>query len=66
MNTDLCILSSGLCVPCCYDLNGDFVMGDINNSTLLEVWNSEKYIDFRTKMFTGRRQEIEICRKCPM
>lgn len=64
--TDFNILSNGLCVPCCYDLNGDLVLGNLNESSVLEVWNNAEYRDLRRKMMKGRRKEIEICRNCPL
>ncbi len=63
---DFNILSNGLCVPCCYDLNGDFVLGNLNESSILEIWNNAEYRSLRKKMILGRRHEIGICGKCPL
>jgi radical SAM protein with 4Fe4S-binding SPASM domain len=53
----------GKVVPCCFDKNADFVMGDLNNESFRSIWNGEKYRDFRKKILTGRNK-TDICRNC--
>lgn len=47
------ILLDGSVVPCCYDHNGDMIMGNILNDTVEEIWHSEKYNKFRNDMASG-------------
>lgn len=49
--------------PCCYDKDCSFNMGNIINNSFLDIWNSKKYSDFRTKVFIDRKS-IEICNSC--
>ncbi len=57
------ITANGDWVPCCFDKDADFVMGNLLMGNFPEVWKSRKYQDFRNKIFSGR-QSIEICRNC--
>lgn len=47
------ILLDGTVVPCCYDHNGDMAMGNILDSTVEEIWHSEKYNNFRDSIASG-------------
>jgi radical SAM protein with 4Fe4S-binding SPASM domain len=53
----------GNVIPCCFDKNAEFVMGNLNNDSFREIWNGPKYQIFRKSILTGRHM-IEICRNC--
>jgi radical SAM protein with 4Fe4S-binding SPASM domain len=53
----------GKVVPCCFDKDADYVMGDLNQDSFAEIWNGTRYRIFRKSILTGR-QMIEICRNC--
>jgi radical SAM protein with 4Fe4S-binding SPASM domain len=53
----------GKVIPCCFDKDAEFVMGDLNNESFMSVWNGERYTEFRKKILTGRNK-IDICRNC--
>lgn len=53
----------GKVIPCCFDKNACYVMGDLNKETFRDIWFGEKYRSFRKKVFTERRN-IDICRNC--
>lgn len=59
-----CVITwDGKVVPCCFDKDARFVLGDLNKNTFKEVWEGEKYNAFRNSLFTSR-SEIEMCRNC--
>lgn len=58
------ILSNLDVVPCCLDWNGTEVMGNLRNQTVKEVWEGEKYQEFRYKQLNGKKKEINLCSKC--
>jgi radical SAM protein with 4Fe4S-binding SPASM domain len=59
-----CVITwDGKVVPCCFDKDASFVLGDLNESSFSDIWNGEKYGAFRKTLFTSR-SEIEMCRNC--
>jgi radical SAM protein with 4Fe4S-binding SPASM domain len=61
---DFSILSDGSCVPCCYDLNGDVKLGNINDGSVKEIWNNEKYQRLRYMLNNVKHNEIPLCKGC--
>ncbi len=53
----------GKVVPCCFDKDAQFVLGNLNTNSYAEIWNSEKYVAFRKQVIMDRSQ-IEICKNC--
>jgi radical SAM protein with 4Fe4S-binding SPASM domain len=59
-----CVITwDGLVVPCCFDKDAEYRMGDVSKKTFTEVWNSEVYLNFRKKLISGRKN-IEMCKNC--
>lgn len=54
---------NGDVVPCCRDPRGTEVMGNLLQQDFDEVWNGQRYIEFRDRI---RRDQgsVEICRLC--
>lgn len=54
----------GTFVPCCFDKNGQYDMGNVNaNEAVDEIWNGQAYKEFRKRLLQDRKQ-IDICRNC--
>ena len=53
----------GKVVPCCFDKDAEYIMGDLNQDTFSEIWNGPKYMIFRKRILMGRNM-IEMCRNC--
>jgi len=53
----------GKVVPCCFDKNAEYVMGDLNNDSFRDIWDGPKYRMFRKSILSGRYM-IEMCRNC--
>jgi radical SAM protein with 4Fe4S-binding SPASM domain len=53
----------GKVLPCCFDKDAEFIMGDMNNDTFHNIWNGQEYKKFRIGVLTGR-SNIGICRNC--
>jgi len=59
-----CVVTwDGKVVPCCFDKDAHFVLGDLNKNSFEEIWRGEKYNQFRQSLFNSR-SEIEMCRNC--
>ena len=53
----------GKVVPCCFDKDASYEMGNLRETPLKDVWYSGQYEQFR-KMLLQSRSEIEICKNC--
>lgn len=59
-----CVITwDGKVVPCCFDKDAHFVMGDLSLTSFEEIWKGKKYTDFRASILRSR-SEIEMCRNC--
>jgi len=57
------VTTDGVVVPCCFDKNADYGMGDLNGNNLTWIWKDQKYTDFRMVILKDR-QRIDICNNC--
>jgi radical SAM protein with 4Fe4S-binding SPASM domain len=59
-----CVITwNGQIVPCCFDKDAHYVLGDLHQNSFREIWQGERYNQFRTSLLKSR-SEIEICRNC--
>jgi radical SAM protein with 4Fe4S-binding SPASM domain len=63
------ITYNGDVLPCCYipqmgnaRFDSENIMGNILKNTLSEIWNNDKYIEFRKKIKTS--SPPKVCRTC--
>lgn len=58
---------NGDVVPCCYDVDGREIMGNLLGESLINIWNSGKYRNFREKISSFKKNpenEPDICKSC--
>ncbi|MBM3431710.1 MAG: radical SAM protein [Bacteroidetes bacterium] len=60
---DPVITWDGLVAPCCFDKDAQHRLGDLKAQSFREIWRSPAYRDFRSKLWSGRRN-IDICANC--
>jgi len=53
----------GKVLPCCFDKDAEFIMGDLKKESFRTIWNNSDYKEFR-KRILSERKSIEICRNC--
>jgi radical SAM protein with 4Fe4S-binding SPASM domain len=59
-----CVVTwDGKVVPCCFDKDAHFILGDLTKQPFKEIWFSEEYNSFRSSLLKSR-SEIEICKNC--
>ena len=59
-----CVITwDGQVVPCCFDKDAQYEMGDLSKNTFEEIWFGKKYQEFRGSLLHSR-SEIEICKNC--
>jgi radical SAM protein with 4Fe4S-binding SPASM domain len=54
---------NGLVVPCCFDKDAAFRMGDLKKQNFHQIWNGPEY-DLLRKQILKDRKRIEICTNC--
>jgi radical SAM protein with 4Fe4S-binding SPASM domain len=57
------ILSDGRVVPCCRDYDAKIVLGDLNNQSLEEIWNSKILKKIREDQINGKFNN-GLCNNC--
>jgi radical SAM protein with 4Fe4S-binding SPASM domain len=63
MWSSLVVSWDGLVLPCCFDKDAKNAVGNLTQSSLKQVWRSDKYQAFRSQLFADR-QSIDICQNC--
>ncbi len=59
-----CVVTwDGNIVPCCFDKDAKYKLGDLKNTSFRDIWRGPAYHDFRTKLVRSRK-EIDICKNC--
>ena len=53
----------GKVLPCCFDKDAKFTLGDLQSQSFHSIWSSAAYNEFRHQVFSNRSQ-IEICKNC--
>jgi radical SAM protein with 4Fe4S-binding SPASM domain len=61
--TNPVITWDGKVLPCCFDKDADYIMGDLNDSTFRQIWHGERFRNFRQRVLS-ERDTIEICGNC--
>jgi radical SAM protein with 4Fe4S-binding SPASM domain len=59
-----CVITwDGAVVPCSFDKDATYHMGNAFSEPFKSIWKNEKYKIFRSKILKGR-SEIDICKNC--
>ncbi len=59
-----CVITwNGTVVPCCFDKDASYPMGDLKTTPFRQIWHGKSYRQFRQRLLQGRSQ-IDICTNC--
>lgn len=59
-----CVITwDGKVVPCCFDKDAHYVLGDLQKDDFADVWHGDCYRDFRQTLLQSR-SSIEMCKNC--
>lgn len=59
-----CVITwDGKVVPCCFDKDAKYQLGELKQQSFASVWQSKEYNQFRQSILKGRNQ-IDICTNC--
>lgn len=57
------IQSDGLVLPCCRDMNGIMILGDLKEKSLAEIWNDKPIQELRRELNSGNIKN-PLCSRC--
>jgi len=57
---------SGNTTICCNVINDDPMMGNVNEKSLNEIWNSREYEEFRNIHLEGTFEKMDKCKDCDL
>jgi radical SAM protein with 4Fe4S-binding SPASM domain len=60
----LVIRPSGDVVLCCADMYSRVVMGNVEQQSLVEIWNADRFVRYRERLKLGQRSTLDLCRDC--
>ncbi|MGA2824023.1 MAG: radical SAM/SPASM domain-containing protein [Bacteroidales bacterium] len=59
-----CVVTwDGAVVPCCFDKDAKYRMGNVKEQAFVKIWKNETYCEFRNKILSSRKS-IDICINC--
>lgn len=58
------IMSDGTYTPCCMVVEDEYKVGNLKDSTIMELYNSPKMNEYRTLQKEKRYDEMPFCSKC--
>jgi len=61
----LVILSDGTATLCPRDMRKEYIIGNINEQSISEIWTGEKMQHARNLHRNGRFKELTLCKDCP-
>jgi hypothetical protein len=62
---EMVISFNGDVLLCCHDMAKEVLLGNMNNSTIYEVWNGRKFQDILMAIYAGNNLPADfICKRC--
>lgn len=54
----------GIAHLCCVDWKSEYVLGDLKEYSIGDVWNGERLKEYQTMHLQMKKDKIRICQKC--
>jgi len=62
---EMSVLSNGVVVPCCMDIEGELAIGDVKKESLRDIWyDSKKLLKMREKFINEKAYNVRLCESC--
>lgn len=61
---NLTVYHNGQVSPCCYDAEGELIIGNVLHQSSREIWNGSLLRNLRNLHLTGQFNKIPICSRC--
>jgi len=64
MREEMFFYTDGRAVLCCWDIAGRAVIGNVNEESVLDIWNGARRLEYAEYLARGEREKIELCSRC--
>lgn len=61
---EMIVLNDGRVSLCCFDYAGSTIMGDLKTQGIMEVWQGERFQEYRKKHIENKRKSLPLCKSC--
>ena len=61
---ELFVKANGDVTVCCVDWANELIVGNVNDSSLVEIWRGPRLAELRAVHLAGRRSSLNACREC--
>lgn len=58
------IMYNGDVILCCDDFSNKMILGNVNESSIKEIWNNKQYQKIREMLYNGEYKKIPVCETC--
>ncbi len=58
------VLWNGDVVPCCGDFSGAYVMGNVADRPLRNIWNNDRMVSLRENLTGAKPLSVNLCKNC--
>lgn len=56
----------GLCNPCDIDYKSELSVGSVQEESIRNIWNGQKFTNLRNSHLSGKRNKVHPCDRCPV
>lgn len=60
----LIVFWDGAVLPCTQDFFGTYILGNVKESSIREIWNNERMLRLREKALQQDIEDLQTCRQC--
>jgi len=64
MREEMFFYTDGRAVLCCWDIAGRAVIGNVNEESVLDIWNGPRRREYAGYLARGEREKIPLCSRC--
>lgn len=58
------ILVDGRVALCCFDSDGEYIVGDVRTQTISQIWHSREFNEIRRELFERNFDRLRLCARC--
>jgi len=60
----LVVMCTGECASCCWDADGEQIVGDVRKQTIADIWQGHEHRQLQARLDAGDFSALPLCAKC--